>query len=166
MWPPPAPGSNWILLFGAFWMGRCGLLVIQVRITSRSTWPRNGCRCPRPFSNKGPGHHHPFLGHVGLEVILTWMTNSPHLTIQNAPKSRVQLLPGAGGGHNLCVSASAALEANFSKLSIWQSNWLKIKILLCKWVSGSSKIASDLKSSKKWKKSISKIIFVFYYLRG
>ena len=126
----------------------------------------NECRCLRPFSIKGPGHHHPFLGHVGLEVILTWMTNSPHLTIQNAPKSRVQLLPGAGGGHNLCVSASAALEANFSKLSIWQSNWLKIKILLCKWVSGSSKILSELKSSKTRRKSISKIIFVFYYLRG
>ena len=117
MWPPPAPGSNWTLLFGAFWMGRCRLLVIQVRITSRSTCPRDGCWCQWPFSNKGPRHHHPFLGHVGLEVILTWLTNSPHLTIKNAPKSRVQLLPGAGGGHIFSVSASTALEANFSNFS-------------------------------------------------
>ena len=46
------------------------------------------------------------------------------------------------------------------------SKWLKIKILLHKWVSGSSKKASELKSSNKWKKSISKIFFDFYYLRG
>ena len=46
------------------------------------------------------------------------------------------------------------------------SKWLKIKILLYKWVSGSSKKASELKSSNKWKKSISKNNYVFYYLRG
>ena len=60
MWPPPAPGSNWTLLFGAFWMVRCGLFVIQVRMTSRPTWPRNGWWCPGPLFEKGRGHHHPF----------------------------------------------------------------------------------------------------------
>ena len=46
------------------------------------------------------------------------------------------------------------------------SKRLKIKILLHKWVSGSSKKALKLKSSNKCKKTISKINFVFYYLRG
>ena len=92
------------------------LVFVKICILGLHRSLENGWWCVGPLFEKGRGHHHPFLGHVGLEVILTWMTNSPHLTIQNAPKSRVQLLPGAGGGHIFSVSASTALEANFSNL--------------------------------------------------
>ena len=51
------------------------------------------------FSNKGRWEQRPFWGYAGLHVILAWMTYSPYLPLQNAPKSMVQLLSGAAGGH-------------------------------------------------------------------